>query len=183
MAIQARVLGNAGRDNAAFLRVDTGQTLSRLLLDCGQGCPDTLGTGEIQAVDHLLFSHLHMDHVAGFDSFFRRTYNRTALPNHIWGPPGTARILHHRFQGYLWNLHHSMAGTWHVHDVSEERVESHRFELSEAFAVCHEEGHRPRTQTILETADYWVEAFVMNHLTPSLAYLIRELPRVNVDVS
>ena len=148
MGIQARVLGEPGRDNAAFVRVDSGQALARLLLDCGAGCPDVLGTGEIQAVDHLLFSHLHMDHVAGFDSFFRRTYDRTTLPNHVWGPPGTARILHHRFQGYLWNLHHGREGTWRVHDVGDDGVEIYRFELSEAFAVCHEEEKQPRRRII-----------------------------------
>ena len=40
----------------------------------------------------------------GFDSFFRATYNRASKPVNVWGPPQTARILHHRFQGFLESL-------------------------------------------------------------------------------
>src|SRR5262249_29916747 len=105
MSLSFQVLGGAGRDNALLVRVDSGQAVSRLLFDCGDGCLWDLPFGEVQTIDHLLFSHLHMDHVGGFDTFFRCTYNRTAKPNPVWGPPCTGAILRHRFQGFLWNLH------------------------------------------------------------------------------
>lgn len=111
MSISFRILGKAGRDNALFVQVDSGQAVERLLFDCGDGCVSELPFADIQAIDHLFFSHLHMDHVGGFDSFFRCTFNRETKPNRIWGPPDTARILQHRFQGFLWNLHGEMSGT------------------------------------------------------------------------
>jgi ribonuclease Z len=86
MSINFRVLGAAGSDNALFVQVDSGQAVERLLFDCGDGCLSQLSFGEIQAIDHLLFSHLHMDHVGGFDSFFRCTFDRNTKPNQIWGP-------------------------------------------------------------------------------------------------
>src|SRR5437763_14918027 len=104
MSLSFQVLGDAGRDNALLVLIDGGRSVSRLLFDCGEGCLDQAPFADTLAIDHLFFSHLHMDHVAGFDSFFRRTYNRTDRPNHVWGPPGTADILHHRFRGFLWNL-------------------------------------------------------------------------------
>src|SRR4051794_15752958 len=126
MTISFQVLGDPGRDNALFVTVDTGQSVNRLLFDCGEGCLNAVPFSEVRQIDHLCFSHLHMDHVAGFDSFFRCTYDRTDRPNHIWGPPRTAEILHHRFQGFLWNLVDDRPVAWHVHDLHADRVESWR---------------------------------------------------------
>ena len=105
MSISWRVLGNAGSDNAAYARIETGQAVHRLLFDCGAGCPSALEPGEVRAIDRLIFSHLHMDHIGGFDTFFRANYNRPTKPVEVWGPPETIRILHHRFRGFLWNLY------------------------------------------------------------------------------
>jgi ribonuclease Z len=181
MTLSFRVLGDAGRDNALLVTVDSGQAVSRLLFDCGDHCLWDLPFGEVQLIDHLLFSHLHMDHVAGFDGFFRCTFNRTDRPSHVWGPPGTGAILHHRFQGFLWNLVADQQAAWHVHDIHPGRVESRRFELAEAFAHAHDEGAIPWEGTILAGPGYTVAALLMDHATPSVAYVVRETPRVNVD--
>ncbi|MES2706899.1 MAG: MBL fold metallo-hydrolase [Verrucomicrobiota bacterium] len=179
MSITFRVLGAAGGDNALLVEIDSGQAVERLLFDCGDGCLTGLPFAEIQAIDRLFFSHLHMDHVGGFDSFFRCTFNRVTKPNRIWGPAGTSRILQHRFQGFLWNLHERMTGTWLVSDICPRRSHTFRFELSEAFAVAHEEGGK----SPLEGAGFTVEPLIMDHRTPSVAYVVREKPRINIDAS
>ena len=143
MSTTFQILGAAGRDNALLVQVDSGQAVERLLFDCGEGCLSDTALGDILAIDHLLFSHLHVDHVAGFDSFFRCTFNRDTKPNRIWGPPETARILQHRLQGFLWNLHEEMSATWFVSDVHLDQIRTTRFELREAFAVAHDEGAQP----------------------------------------
>ena len=181
MSIRYDVLGDAGRDNALLVRVDSGQAFERLLFDCGDGCLDGLSIAEIQALDGVCFSHFHMDHVAGFDSFFRCTFNRSAKANHVYGPPGTARIMQHRFQGFLWNLYEEMSGTWYVHDVDEGTIQDYRFELSQAFREAHDEGARDMGDGISSGEGYRVEALTMDHRTPSLAYIIREKPKVNID--
>lgn len=179
MSLHFHVLGEPGGDNALLVRIDSGQAVERLLFDCGEGCLTGLPLAEIQAVDHLCFSHLHMDHVAGFDSFFRATFNRTAKPNHLWGPPGTARILQHRFQGFLWNLHEEMSASWLVTDIEPQGTRTARFELGEAFAIAHEKAAAP----LPEGTGYTVEALTMNHRTPTIAYIVREKPRWNIDPS
>jgi ribonuclease Z len=83
MSLSFQVLGDAGRDNALLVSVDSGQAVSRLLFDCGDGCLWHLPFGDVQTIDHLCFSHQHMDHVGGFDTFFRCTFNRTTKENHI----------------------------------------------------------------------------------------------------
>jgi ribonuclease Z len=183
MSVTFQILGTAGRDNALLVQLDSGQSMDRLLFDCGDGCLSGLSVAVIQAVDHLFFSHLHMDHVGGFDTFFRCTFGRDTRPNQVWGPPETGRILQHRFQGFLWNLHEQMAATWRVTDVFPKETRTVRLELREAFAVAHDEGSRPHQRTILETASYSVEAVTMDHRTATLAYVVREKPRQNIDTA
>jgi len=144
MSIAFEILGSPGRDNALLVRVDSGQSITRLLFDCGDGCLNAAPYSEILSTDHLFLSHLHIDHVGGFDYFFRCLFNRESKPNHVWGPIGTTDIVHHRFQGFLWNLHSEMSGTWRVHDVSQDEVSTSRFELCEAFTTKHDEGNCER---------------------------------------
>jgi ribonuclease Z len=183
MSLSFRVLGDAGRDNALLVVIDSGQAVSRLLFDCGQGCLDAVPFAEVRQIDHLCFSHLHMDHVAGFDAFFRCVFDRTDRPNHLWGPDRTAEILHHRLRGYLWNLVGGQQATWHVHDLLPGRVVSCRFELAEAFAESHVEEERSWDRAVLEGPGYTVEALLMDHGTSSVAYVVRERPRRNVEVA
>ncbi len=183
MSIGFRILGAPGSDNALLVWIDSGQTLERLLFDCGEGCLAKLSVAEIQTVDHLFFSHLHMDHVGGFDAFFRVNFNRAMKPNRIWGPPETARIMGHRFQGFLWNLHEGMRATWLVSDIHPNRVQTTRFELHEAFSVAHEELTSSYEKTVLEGAAFSLEAIAMEHRTPTLAYVVREKTRRNIDTS
>ena len=181
MSLSFQVLGDAGRDNALLVTVDSGQAVARLLFDCGDGCLWQVAFGDIQTIDHLFFSHMHMDHVGGFDTFFRCTFNRTAKENHVWGPPQTAAILQHRFQGFMWNLVGEQQATWRVHELEERRIVSYRFELAEAFAHAHFDGHRPYDHTFLGGPGFTVDAELMDHGTPSVAYVVRETPRVNIN--
>src|SRR5579885_406085 len=159
MALHFTVLGDPGRDNAVFVWVTSGQKISRLLFDCGEGCLLSVPIAEVQAIDHLLFSHFHMDHISGFDSFFRVTFDRTTRPNIIWGPPGAVEIMQHRFQGYLWNWSHNLASHWDVHDIYPDHVEVTRFQANEAFAEAHRLPPLPLHTTIINTRDYSVQAF------------------------
>ncbi|RJF71633.1 MBL fold metallo-hydrolase [Deinococcus cavernae] len=181
--LRARVLGKPGQDNALWVTADSGQGLTRLLLDCGGRTLEGVPVSEIAQVDHLLFSHLHMDHVAGFDDFFRVNFERTARENHVWGPPGTARIMGHRFRGYWWNHAPDIRGTWWVHEIDGAQVQSWRFEAHEAFEVMHSAGTRPHTGTVLDTPQVSVQAVPLLHQGVSLGYMLREPPRMNVNTA
>ncbi|WP_102126905.1 MBL fold metallo-hydrolase [Deinococcus planocerae] len=179
--LKAQVLGRPAEDNALWVTADTGQGQTRLLLDCGARTLDTLPFAEVRAVDHVLFSHLHMDHVAGFDSLFRATFDLPGRENHVWGPPGTARILSHRFRGYWWNHAPELSGRWYVHDVDGREIRSFRFELREAFEVAHEESTRPVNGPLFTTPEVSVEAVPLRHQGVCLGYVVREPERVSVD--
>jgi ribonuclease Z len=182
MALHVTILGEPGGDNALFVSVNRGQRIHRLLLDCGEVGLATLPLTDVRSLDHLLLSHLHMDHIGGFDSLFRQTFSRGAeRPLHVWGPPETARIIHHRLRGFMWNLTERLEGSWVVHDVGPQQVTATRFEAAEAFAVAHPAGEAPRAGPIIATDDYTIEALDLDHGTPCLGYLLREPPRRNVD--
>lgn len=179
--LSAAVLGQPTRDNALWVTADSGKGQTRLLLDCGGHTLDTLPLHEVQATDHLLFSHLHMDHVAGFDDFFRVNFDRQSRENHLWGPPGAAQILAHRLQGYWWNHAPQLRATWRIHEVDDAAVHTWRFELHEAFEIAHDEGRTPRTGPLIETPHLRVDAVPLQHQGPCLGYVLREPGRVNVD--
>jgi ribonuclease Z len=181
MGLDLQILGAPGDDNAVLVRVNTGQATHRLLFDCGEDVLKPLEFSEIQAIDHLFFSHLHMDHVAGFDAFFRANWARESRPNHLWGPAGTARILQNRFRGTLWNLHAGSGVTWLLHDVLEATVQSTRLAVHEAFEIAHLAGSRAHDGVILQHADFSVQVLVMDHRTPSLAFIVREAQKVNLE--
>src|SRR5579859_3078111 len=162
MSISYQVLGRPGGDNAVFVRVETGQAIRRFLFDCGDGCLVGPVLGELLTLDGLLFSHLHMDHIAGFDRLFRRTYNRAHAPMEVWGPPETARIMHCRFQGFMWNLFQGQAGTWYVVDVAPDQISRQRFEAAEAFALAHAAGSRPFDGTLIATDELTITALHMD---------------------
>jgi ribonuclease Z len=183
MSLQYEILGRPGDDNALLVRVDSGQGVCRLLFDCGEGCLHTIPFGELQQLDHICFSHFHMDHVAGFDSLFRALFNRQDQPNHLWGPAGAAEILQHRFRGFLWNLHETMSATWRVHDITPGQNSTSRFELQEAFAIAHDEGTTAWDTVLLDLGSATVEALQMNHGTPTLAWIVREKTKTNIDIT
>ena len=105
MSINYQILGQPGRDNALFVEINTGQSIHRLQFDCGEACLRDLPVSQIQAIDALLFSHFHIDHVAGFDAFLRSNYDRADRPVSRLGtgrgdrdhpPPASGRDLEPR---------------------------------------------------------------------------------------
>lgn len=76
-----------------------------------------------------------------------------------------------------------MLGTWRLHNILTDRTETTRIENSERFSIAHDEGSAIRTVEILKTPDYSVEAMLLNHRGPSVAYLVREASRTNLDTS
>ena len=181
MSLSFRVLGTPETDNALFVEVNSGQSVERLLFDCGEGCPAALTFAGIWELDHVFFSHFHMDHVSGFDSLFRVMFHRAVRENHIWGPPGTGAVMHHRFRGFLWNLHDRMNASWWLTDILPDALHTVRCELNEAFETAHPENMRLRQGPIVSGTGYTVEAIELNHHTPSIGYIVRERPRWNID--
>ncbi len=183
MSIHYRVLGHPGRDNALYVEINSGQSIHRLVFDCGEACLRDLPVSHIQAIEGLFFSHFHMDHVAGFDVFLRSNYDRAEGPVRVWGPAGAAEILHHRLQGVTWNLVEGEPGEFVVTDIHPDRLVSAGFLARERFAVAHALAEEAFSGIVVDHADFYVTACLMDHGTPSAAYCVREKSRANIDTT
>ncbi|MBP82596.1 MAG: ribonuclease Z [Verrucomicrobiales bacterium] len=183
MAIDWKILGAPGADNSLLVTVDSGHASSRLLFDCGEGCLNSLKPSEIQSIKHLFFSHYHMDHVSGFDTFFRHNYNRPEIPVQVWGPRGSIELLSNRFRSFTWNLHADQPGEWIVRETEKDSVQGARFFTREAFTSVH---HLPtvliESGAILSEQEFSVTYLSLpHHNIDSSAYLVRENDRINVS--
>ncbi|NLT71592.1 MAG: ribonuclease Z [Verrucomicrobiaceae bacterium] len=185
MAIEWKVLGRAGADNALHVVVDSGVARESFLFDCGEGVLESLRAGEVKAVSHLAFSHFHMDHVAGFDGFFRINYNRSDAPVTVWGPAGTVELMGHRFRGFVWNLHADQEGEWIVREIGKTALGTARYLTREAFTPAHRQPDQPREGTLLHRGASWrLEGRLLPHgLIDSVAYRLAESPRLNIDAA
>lgn len=181
MAISYQVLGRPFEDNALYVRVEPGESVHRFLFDCGEKVVDPLTNAELMSVNHLCFSHFHMDHISGFDSLFRLNYDRVDEPLHVWGPEGAQELLHHRLRGFTWDLVEGKKGRWILHEITGDWVSTAVAYTREAFSTLHRQGSSSFGGDLLTTDDFILEAAILPHHVPVLAYRISEPESVNVD--
>ncbi len=162
-------------DDPALLVIPTNQDTA-ILLDCGT--LHGLKTRDLQKVRWLFLSHLHIDHLIGFDHLLRvRLFS--PLPLTVYGPAGTAEALTHRLRGYTWNLTSGSPFVISVFDISPEgravRFCCHdRFEAT-PLETSHEAPVAPNQVRL--TPELEVLSHPVEHGVPCLAYrLDRELP-------
>jgi len=79
-----------------------------LLFDCGRGATIRLSQSGIpfSSVTALFLTHLHSDHVVGVPDLWLTGWimgRQVAL--RVWGPAGTAEMLHHLEQAYAFDVH------------------------------------------------------------------------------
>lgn len=180
MSLVSRVLGAPGQDNLLRVTVNAGTRQHRLQFDCGDRCLHVLSKGELGKTDALFLSHLHMDHIGGFDALFRALFDREGAPVDVYGPPGTADILHHRFRGFWWNQANGMPGEWVVHDVHADEILGWRFRTADAYASREALPARPHDGRVVVHEDYAVRSTALSHGGVSLGYRVDEAVRVNV---
>ena len=76
-----------------------------------------------------------------------------------------------------------MNGTWTVNDIEPDSILRTKFELNEAFANQHDEGRTTRVSFVIDAPTFALEAYTMDHRTPTLAYVVREKAKSNIDTS
>jgi ribonuclease Z len=186
MSIKYKVLGKPGRDNAAYVWLNAGTKMYRFLLDCGESIFAGLSQGDIKSIDYLLLSHLHIDHIAGFDYYFRRNFDRQKT-NYLWGPENTSTIIHHRLQGYMWNLIWQTPGDFIVTDINTDSLPATRFITSEGYKDTYKENYPfyfnaiDDITTLIDNKDFILKSALLNHSIPTVAYNITEKDSLNIN--
>ncbi len=181
MSIKYQILGASFNDNALYCVVDSGKKQTHLLFDCGEETLSGLRTSEIQKIDHLFLSHLHLDHVAGLDRFIRVNYDRSEKPVHVWGPAHSVSKIFNRLNSFTWNLMAGIRSTWFLHEVQASMVRVFRVEAEESFEVLHQVEEKPFNQLLVENEQFVVEAVLLDHKIPVLGFKVTEKQRLNID--
>lgn len=152
-----------------------------MLFDIGDLSP--LSPREILRVSHVFVSHMHMDHFAGFDRLLRLFLyrNRTV---HFFGPPGLTAAVQAKLNAYTWNLLDEQSHDFMIAVCDWTPGGFHHCRLFRArsgFAREDTASTSAEGNVLLDDPDFRVEAAMLDHGVPCLAFAFQEKIRVNVQ--
>jgi len=174
--LEAAFFGGLLDDPLLFLRI---RPLKRaLLFDCGQIAH--LAKRVIKPIDSVFITHAHMDHIMGIPTLVRH-HHASPRPLNIFGPPGIAERVEHLLMGYDWNLCEPNWFTVRVHEIRQDSMVHYSFSGPERFAR-RLDGEEPRCGREIWSCRYAVvEAELLDHKIPVLAFRIQERPPFAID--
>nr|PZN85879.1 MAG: ribonuclease Z [Pseudomonadota bacterium] len=151
-----------------------------LLFDLGDLTP--LPTRKVLRISDIFVSHRHMDHFAGFDHLLRLALGREQTIN-IYGYYGLIDAIAHKLSAYTWNLTRGYPGNLRikVHELdNNERLTTTEFESWKGFAPGDKTFRESPNNILLQEPRFRVQAAVLDHGIPSLAFALEETIRINV---
>jgi ribonuclease Z len=152
-----------------------------LLFDLGEIA--SLSPRKVQRIDRIFVSHAHIDHFIGFDHLLRLLVGREKSV-HIYGPAGLADHVHHKLQGYRWDLVEGYRDDL-VFDVSElqapQLIVTTRFRLKAAFAPEPTASRRILDGILCDEPAFRVSAAILeHHNTACLGFALQEAAHINI---
>jgi len=157
-------------DPAVYLQIRHEKTA--VLFDLGD--LSHLPTKKLVKINYIFVSHCHMDHFIGFDRLLRCVLGRQKNL-HIFGPPG---ILHHirgKLAGYTWNLVESYPLSLTISEIqSDQKLTTQTLFCRDGFQERPLQITSFSRHTILSTADFSVQAVILDHKIPCAAYSFQE---------
>jgi len=174
--IEPAFFGGLLDDPLLFLRI---RPMGRaLLFDCGQIAH--LAKRVVKPIDTVFITHAHMDHIMGIPTLVRH-HHASPRPLDVFGPPGIAERVGHLLMGYDWNLCEPDWFTLRVHEIRQDTMRHYRFIGPEGFA-CRFDGEEPRIGREIWSCRYAaVEAELLDHKIPVLAFKVLERPHYAID--
>jgi ribonuclease Z len=181
MSIKFSILGKPGWDNGLIAWINSGTRVYRLLFDCGENILKNLTLRDVKSIDYLFFSHFHIDHIAGFDYFFRRNYDREKKPVYIFGPEDTIELLQNRMRSFKWNLVKNVPGLWYISEIRDTKITTVLLKTSDAYTIRHPVEKKTFNEIIIDNPDFLVKVLFLNHKITSAAYYVREKPSIKIS--
>lgn len=159
---------------------DTGSKQA-VLVDCGD--LSRFLPRQLLRVSHIFLSHCHMDHFCGFDHFLRIHMGKGKKVV-LMGPAETSDRVEGKLRGYTWNLVFDQDLAFEVHDLDFEtgRRRIVDFSARNGFrpANAREEDFDPALP-LYDAGAFRVRATPLDHLTPSLAFVVEQRPSVQIN--
>jgi ribonuclease Z len=175
--VQTRLINDSFSDPGLF--IDFRHERRALLFDIGD--LSALSPRELLRVGHAFVSHAHMDHFAGFDRLLRICLHRE-MPLHLTGPRGFGDRVAAKLSAYTWNLldENAVDSAITVDEFDERIVRRARFAARDAFAREDLEPPDLPDGLVLQEDQFHIEAAVLDHGIPCLAFALQERLQVNV---
>ncbi|MDR3638415.1 MAG: MBL fold metallo-hydrolase [Isosphaeraceae bacterium] len=149
-----------------------------LLFDVGEnGSLDDATLADLGAV---FISHHHVDHFIGFDRVVRANLDRDKALS-VYGPEGTIRKVYDKIKSYEYPFFPFQKLVIKVHDVLPGVMRSALLECTRRFPEPTIEAREWPGPVVHDTADLSVEATLVDHTTPCLAFALVEKPVVFPD--
>jgi ribonuclease Z len=177
-SLRPRLVNGRFGDPALF--VEFAHERRAVLLDCGD--LSALSARDLLRIGTVAVSHMHMDHLIGFDALLRVNVGRDAKID-LFGPEGFADRIGHKLQGYTWDLADRYTSDL-VFEVAElirpERVRRFAFRFSRRFAVEERGEADAPGGVVCETPRWRLTAAILEHHGACLGYAVEEPQRLNV---
>lgn len=140
-----------------------------ILVDCGVNY--RLSIRALQKVSYVFISHTHIDHFIGFDNLVRANI-RLPKKLHVYGPHGITGYVHHKMQGYCWNLLSEDALEILVFEISPRAISETLVSYRDGFqkATLLHEQCLEENNVIHSEAEFDVTCGWMEHKIPCLGY-------------
>jgi ribonuclease Z len=149
-----------------------------LLLDLGG--LESLSAANILKVTEAFVSHTHVDHFIGFDHLLRVVLGRDRRLR-LYGPPGFRGQVAGKLAGYTWNMTHDYPLILEAAELHQDRLEVAQFVAAHGFARRDLPPEPARDGRLLEDPEFRVEAAILDHGVPVLAFALAERVHVNVN--
>ncbi len=148
-----------------------------LLFDLGSN--ESLSSRDILKTTDIFVTHMHVDHFIGFDRVIRTCLRRTN-PLRIFGPRGLIECVTGKFLGYTWNIVDDYPLSVEVTEIKDNSIERVLFRASDRFRPGRPEII-PFDGIVMRDPLFRVEATIIDHKVPCLAFSLIEDRHINVD--
>jgi ribonuclease Z len=169
-----------GRSGDPALYIETLFERRAILFDLGD--ISALSPRKIQRLEHVFVSHAHIDHFIGFDRLLRVLVGR-AKQIHLYGPKGFVDHVHHRLQGYHWNLvdRYTSDLIFVVTEIDGDlATRTVRFRLKNAFVAEDVDSSRIAGGILYSEPSFRVSIALLEHRIPCLGFAIEEAAHINI---
>ncbi|MBI4838403.1 MAG: MBL fold metallo-hydrolase [Nitrospirae bacterium] len=143
------------------------------------GFTASLSARDILKVSDIFISHAHIDHFIGFDNILR-LHLRKKEPVRLYGPEGFLDRIEGKLKGYTWNLIGDYPLIIEAAEIKEKTVTKARFRTQNSFKR-ENAASAPFDGVLLKDSFFKVEAAVLDHQIPCLAFSMEEDYHINID--
>lgn len=148
-----------------------------LLFDLGD--MSCLDVGHLLKVSDVFVTHMHIDHFIGFDTLLR-TVLRRPVPLRVYGPDSIIECIEGKLRGYAWNVIEQYPLKIEVFDIREHEMRHAGFYAQNNFRRVDGDV-RPFSGIVMDDPPYRINAAILSHGIPCIAYSLEEDLHINID--